>query len=108
MRKSEQIISTLFGGRVLLEGIFSKHLYFILYIFLLLILYISSNNVVENTRLQNYRLEKELQVLYADYTRKTATLMQWSQQQEIEKRLKARGSDLKAPTNPPAWIKSTP
>ena len=91
MRKSEQIISTLFGGRVLLEGIFSKHLYFILYIFLLLILYISSNNVVENTRLQNYRLEKELQVLYADYTRKTATLMQWSQQQEIEKRLKARG-----------------
>lgn len=108
MRKSEQIISALFGGRALLEGIYSRHLYFVLYISLLLILYISTNNLVENTRLKNYRLERELQVLYATYTRKTAALMQLSRQQEIEKQLKARGSDLKAPVNPPAWIKSTP
>ncbi|NLA15601.1 MAG: hypothetical protein GX877_03580 [Bacteroidales bacterium] len=108
MRKSEQIIATLFGGRTLLQGVISKHLSFILYIFLLLILYISMNNTVQNTLLANYRLEKELQVLYAEYTRKTAELMQLSRQQEIEKQLKARGSDLKAPTHPPAWIKSKP
>ena len=108
MRKSEQIISTLFGGRTLLQGVISKHLYFILYIFGLLILYITVNNTVEKTRVANYKLEKELQVQYADYTRKTAGLMQLSQQQEIEKQLKAKGSELKAPSNPPAWIKSTP
>lgn len=108
MRKSEQIISTLFGGRTLLKGVFSKHLNFILYIFLLLILYISMNNAVEKTLLANYRLENELQLLHAEYTRKSADLMQLSQQQEIEKQLRARGSDLKAPDNPPAWIKSEP
>ncbi|MDD2538042.1 MAG: FtsL-like putative cell division protein [Bacteroidales bacterium] len=108
MRKGEQIISTLLGGRILLEGILSKHLKFILYIFLLLILYISMYNAVERTLLANYRLEKELQLLHAEYTRKSADLMRLSQQQEIEKQLKAKGSELQAPQNPPAWIKSNP
>ncbi len=106
MRKSEQIISTLFGGRILLRDVVSKHLNFILYIFLLLILYISMNNAVEKTLLENYRLEKELQLLHAEYTRKAADLMQQSRQQEIEKQLRLRGSSLEAPDNPPAWIKS--
>ncbi len=106
MRKSEQIISTLFGGRILLRDVVSKHLNFILYIFLLLILYISMNNAVEKTLLENYRLEKELQLLHAEYTRKAANLMQQSRQQEIEKQLRLRGSSLEAPDNPPAWIKS--
>ncbi len=106
MRKSEQILSTLFGGRTLLRVVISKHLNFILYIFFLLILYISMNNAVEKTLLENYRLEKELQLLHAEYTRKAADLMQQSRQQEIEKQLRLRGSSLEAPDNPPAWIKS--
>ncbi|MDD2329472.1 MAG: FtsL-like putative cell division protein [Bacteroidales bacterium] len=106
MRKSEQIIATLFGGRALLRGLVSNHLNFILYIFFLLILYISMNNAIEKTLLENYRLEKELQLLHAEYTRKAADLMQQSRQQEIEKQLRLKGSSLEAPENPPAWIKS--
>jgi len=55
--KGEQFISTLFGGRALLSGLLSGHLKFILYIFFLLILYISINNAVEKTLLVNYRVE---------------------------------------------------
>ena len=104
--KGEQLISTLFGGRALLSGLLSGHLNFILYIFFLLILYISINNAVEKTLLVNYQVEKELKLLHAEYTRKSADLMQLSQQQEIEKQLRNRGSELMAPVNPPAWIKS--
>ena len=32
--------------------------------------------------------------------------MQQSERQQIEKQLEARGSLLKAPANPPKWIKS--
>ncbi|HOR12241.1 MAG TPA: FtsL-like putative cell division protein, partial [Bacteroidales bacterium] len=83
--KGEQFISTLFGGRALLSGLLSGHLKFILYIFFLLILYISINNAVEKTLLVNYRVEKELKLLHAEHIRKSADLMQLSQQQEIEK-----------------------
>lgn len=106
MGRKEKVISTLFGGQALLKGVISKHLSFILFIFLLLIIYISLHNAVEKTLLENYRMEKELQKLHAEYTRKAADLMQLSERQQIEKQLEARGSLLKAPANPPKWIKS--
>ncbi|HNR27315.1 MAG TPA: FtsL-like putative cell division protein [Bacteroidales bacterium] len=104
--KGEKIVSTLFGGRALLSGVLSRHLNFILYIFFLLILYISINNAVEKTLLANYQVEKAIKLLHADYTRKSADFMKLSQQQEIERELRNRGSELMAPVNPPAWIKS--
>lgn len=104
MSKGQQVITTLFGGRLVLRNVVSKQILFILYIFVLIIFYISLHNAVEKTRLENYKAQKEIQTLHAKYVRLNAELMRLSQRQEVEAQLKAKGSTLHAPENPPYWI----
>lgn len=89
-----------------MRDLLSRHLRFILYCFVLVILYISLHNAVEKTMLENYRIEKEIRLLQADYKRKTAALLDLRQLPQVEKQLEKEGSQLHAPSNPPQWIRS--
>lgn len=106
MSKGSRVVVSVVGGGPLLRGLLSKHLYFILVCFGLVIIYISLHNSVEKTMLENYRIEKEIQLLQAEYKRKTTSLLDLRQQQQVEKQLEKEGSLLHAPKNPPLWIRN--
>lgn len=73
---------------------------FVLYLFFLVILYISINLGVAKTQLTQRRNQRELKNLKADYTSKTARLQYSSKQGEIEVKLKALGSKVQKPDKP--------
>lgn len=95
----------IFGGQLLFGRINQKSLVFILYIFALVVLYISFHYTSEKTLLESRAIEKELKALKADYTSKAAALMFLSQQKEVEKQLERKKSKLHAPGHPPQRIK---
>lgn len=73
---------------------------FILYLFILVIIYISINLGVARTQLTQRRNQRELKNLKADYTSKTAKLQYSSKQGEIEIKLKELGSNVQKPGKP--------
>ncbi|MBR4882633.1 MAG: hypothetical protein IKU18_02015 [Bacteroidales bacterium] len=89
-----------FGGRFLSRVKMTGQWMFILYIFLLVIIYISINLGVAKTQLTQRRNQRELKNLKADYTSKTARLQYSSKQGEIEIKLKALGSNVQKPDRP--------
>lgn len=104
MSRSERIFSTLFGGQLLSRDMAAKQALFVLYLFLLVILYISIHNGIEKTRLTNYSLEGELKALHSEYISKNAELMNLSQRHMVTTSLQDKASSLRAPLNPPYWI----
>lgn len=92
------------GGQILLHSGILQHVKFVLYIFVLIILYISINFGIERSLLIERRNQKELKHLKADYTSKSAKLLYQSKRAEIEKRLLEHNSKLVKPTEPPRRI----
>lgn len=105
MSRSERIFSTIFGGQLLSRNMAAKQALFVLYLFLLVIIYISIHNGIEKTRLTNYSLEGELKTLHTEYISKNAELMNLSQRNKVKSALQDEASTLRAPINPPYWIK---
>ena len=92
--------SDVFGGQFLSKMRMTGQWIFILYLFFLIILYISINLGVAKTHLTQRRNQRELKNLKADYTSKTARLQYSSKQGEIEIKLKALGSKVEKPEKP--------
>ena len=92
--------SDVIGGRFLAKMKMTGQWMFTLYIFLLVIIYISINLGVAKTQLTQRRNQRELKNLKADYTSKTAHLQYSSKQGEIEIKLKALGSKVQKPEKP--------
>ena len=92
--------SDIFGGRFLSRMKMTGQWMFVLYLFFLVILYISINLGVAKTQLTQRRNQRELKNLKADYTSKTARLQYSSKQGEIEVKLKALGSKVQKPDKP--------
>lgn len=87
------------GGGWLKKGIAAQWP-FILYVFFLLIVYISINLGVEKTQVTRRRNQHELKNLKADYTGKAARLQDQSKRGEIEIKLIRQGSSLHKPSKP--------
>ncbi len=97
-------ISEIMGGQILLHSGILQQARFVLYVFVLIILYISINFGIERSQLRERRNQRELKHLKADYTSKSAKLLYQSKRAEIEKRLNEYNSKLVKPTEPPRRI----
>lgn len=91
--------SDILGGRIL-SRLKTVDQYFILYLFALVIAFISINLSVEQTQLEMRRNQRELKNLKADYTAKSARLQYLSKRNEVEARLSGHGSSLSKPNDP--------
>ncbi len=91
--------SDILGGQILSKMKMVDQ-YFILYVFALVLLFISINLGVEKTQLTMRRNQRELKNLKADYTAKAARLQYLSKRNEVEQRLISQDSKLKRPSDP--------
>jgi hypothetical protein len=103
MAKKNWMNARLGGQRLLNSGIL-QHTRYVLYIFFLVIVYISINFGMERSLLIERKNHRELKHLKADYTSKSAKLQYQSKREEVEKRLASLNSTLKAPVNPPERV----
>ncbi|MBQ3522391.1 MAG: hypothetical protein IJA38_06120 [Bacteroidales bacterium] len=103
--ESFNFMSDVFGGQFLSKMKMTGQWLFILYVFFLIIIYISINLGVARTQLTQRRNQREIKNLKADYTSKTAKLQYQSKQGEIELRLKAAGSKVEKPKHPARLVK---
>ncbi len=90
--------SDILGGQILSKSRVDQ--YFILYVFALILAFISINLGVERTQLTMRRNQRELKNLKADYTAKAARLQYLSKRNEVEERLATQESKLQKPTDP--------
>ncbi|MFA6676827.1 MAG: FtsL-like putative cell division protein [Bacteroidales bacterium] len=106
MSKRRYLGAYIFGGQILLiNGGLIRRWKVILYVFVLILCYISIHFLVADTLTTRVRNDKIITNLNAEYTGKHARLLFISKRQEIDKRLKKMGSDLIAPDNPPKLTK---
>jgi len=104
MSRLQKIRSDVFGGEPVLRNLVERHLRFILFIFVLVIIYISLHYAVGQTLVERRKLEQELKNLRAEFITCTAELMFLSKREEVSKRLVGLGSKVHAPTVPPKRI----
>ena len=102
-RRKFSFASDILGGQILSRSRINQ--YFILYVFALIILFISINLGVEKTQLTMRRNQRELKNLKADYTAKAARLQYLSKRNEVEQRLTTLDSKLKRPQDPAQEVK---
>lgn len=96
------------GGQVLLQhGGVIKHWKFILYVFILIILYISIHFAVINAAVEIKQNAETIKALKIEYTWKRSRLLYSSRQTEVERLLNEHHSTLGRPEKPPVKIKST-
>ena len=96
--------SDILGGRIL-SRLRKVDQYFILYLFALVIAFISINLGVEKTQMTMRRNQRELKNLKADYTAKAARLQYLSKRNEVEERLRKHNSSLYKPVTPAKAVK---
>ena len=96
--------SDILGGRIL-DRLKTVGQYFIIYLFGLVLAFITLNLSVEKTQMTMRRNQRELKNLKADYTAKAARLQYLSKRNEVEMRLITQDSKLKRPTDPAKEVK---
>ena len=96
--------SDILGGQIL-NRLKTVGQYFIIYLFVLTIAFISINLGVEKTQMTMRRNQRELKNLKADYTAKAARLQYLSKRNEVEERLKEHNSSLYKPVTPAKAVK---
>ena len=96
--------SDILGGRIL-DRLKKVGQYFIIYLFGLVLAFISINLGVEKTQMTMRRNQRELKNLKADYTAKAARLQYLSKRNEVEDRLEKHSSSLHKPANPAKAVK---
>lgn len=99
-KKKFNIMRDFFGGQFLTNSKILSQWAFILYVFLLIMIYISINMGVERTQIKQLRNQRELVNLKAEYTGKQARLQYMSKRGEIATKLKELGSTVKNPESP--------
>jgi len=92
------------GGQIWLHSGVLRQIWFILYLFFLVILYITINFSMEQSLLLERRNARELIHLKSDFTSKSAKLQYESKRIEVENKLNRLNSTLKAPENPPGRV----
>ncbi len=92
--------SNILGGQFLSQMNLKRHGVFILYIFILIIAYITINFNVEATLVKQRNNQLELKNLKSNYTSKVARLQDQSKQGTVEQRLIATESKVEKPKTP--------
>ena len=99
------LIGNILGGQILVrDGGLIKHWKFVLYVFVLIIIYVSFRFEVRDTMMEEVKNEEILKDLRAEYSNKMTRMLQLSKRGEIEKRLSEHNSKLVPPPYPPTII----
>jgi hypothetical protein len=99
------LIANILGGQILVRGGgLMKHWKFVLYVFVLIIIYVSFRFEVRDTMMEEVKNEEMLKDLRAEYSNKMTRMLQLSKRGEIEKRLSEHNSKLVPPPYPPTII----
>ena len=107
MKKREgNIFADVVGGQILLKIGLTRHWKFILYLFALIVAYISIQYGIRETQIRTVQSQERVKSLRTEYTGKNSTLLHISQKSEIDKMLKKIGSQLHEPNEPPVIIKA--
>lgn len=104
MAAISKYIKSFFRGDFLTVIKADRNIPFILYVFVLIILYITINLLIEQTmtvRQENERIIKELNI---DYTQKSLELISIDTRSKIEEMLREKGSSLEKPKTAPVRI----
>lgn len=104
MSRYNKYLTGIFSGGPILNTLVERHLRFTLFLFLLVIIYISMHYAVGQTFLERSRLQSQLKNLHDEYTTCTAELMFLSKREEVSKNLLRFGSKVHAPTVPPVRL----
>ena len=96
--------SDILGGQIL-SRLKTVDQYFIIYLFCLVIAFITFTLGVEKTQMSMRRNQRELKNLKADYTAKAARLQYLSKRNEVEIRLQQHESKLVKPADPAKSVK---
>lgn len=101
----KNIIGNIFSGQILLlRGGLAKNWKFVIYIFVLVIIYISVHFSVNETMKLEARNAETIKNLKSEYTGKYARLLYLSKRGEVERMLKEEGSTLVPPKYPPRIV----
>ncbi|MCL2726758.1 MAG: FtsL-like putative cell division protein [Bacteroidales bacterium] len=104
MSNLKKYISGVIGGGPILNSLLERQLRFILFVFALVIIYISLHYAVGQTFVERRRLERELKNLHVEYRTCMAEFMFLSKREEVSKHLTRLGSKVHAPIVPPKRI----
>ena len=99
-KRKFNIASDILGGQILARERILSQWRFILFLFGLIIFYITITLQVEKTQLTQIRNQREIKNLKSDYTSKAARLQYASKRGEVESRLSNQGSKLIKPIKP--------
>ena len=99
----DKLISDLSGDVLIRRGV-DRQLGFIFYIFAIVCITITWSLMVEQNLVKVQKNEKELQELRISYQQRTLDLVGMNNRTKLDRMLKAAGSKLEAPTEPPKRI----
>ena len=99
----DKVISYLSGDKLIEWGV-DRQLGFIFYIFVIICVSITWSLMVERNLVQVQKNEKTLQELRISYQQRTLDLVGMNNRTKIDGMLKASGSKLHAPVDPPKRI----
>ena len=102
-RLVDKAVSYLSGDKLIQWGV-DRQLGFIFYVFLLICVSIAWSLMVEQNLVKVQKNEKELQELRISYQQRTLDLVGMNNRTRIDGLLKAGGSKLHAPVEPPKRI----
>lgn len=100
----KEILENVLGGQVLARRGLTKNWKFIIYIFILVLVYISIHFWTRNTMQRIARNEETLRNLRSEYLGKYTRLLYSGKRGEIEQLLEQNGLELLPPDTPPTRI----
>lgn len=100
----KEILENVLGGQILAKGSLTKNWRFIIYIFILVLVYISIHFWTRNTMQRIARNEETLRNLRSEYLGKYTRLLYSGKRGEIEQLLEQNGLELLPPDTPPTRI----
>lgn len=102
----KNLLASFLGGKFMAPRRGSvKNMKFILFLFVLILLYISINFGIRGTKQRISSNEERVRTLRSEYLGKYSRLLHQSKRGEIEKSLEKEGSTLQAPQTPPIRVK---
>ena len=100
----KEILENVLGGQILAKRSITKNWKFVLYIFILILVYISIHFWTRNTMQRIARNEETLRNLRSEYLGKYTRLLYSGKRGEIEQLLDQNGLELLPPDTPPTRI----
>ena len=100
----KEILENVLGGQILARRGLTKNWKFIIYIFILVLVYISIHFWTRNTMQRIARNEETLRNLRSEYLGKYTRLLYSGKRGEIEQLLEQNGLEILPPDTPPTRI----